>query len=346
MDLLNVFSFNLRKYRKLKGYSQYKLAELTGLHRTYISDLELGKRSISLTNIQKIADALGIPFYVLFLEKDGEKDNAMTIISYEQFKEKLNNSVALEDNFYYDLLIDIIKKPDRYIGIFRIADIKTRLLQDIVQSQDEKFDKFIREIITEYIEKIGYINITENIFKEDKDNILPTVKVFQKDDIIYLIGQEIRDNYNNTKKKKVFENFKKKYLLLKQKFSGNELNATLWFIDDNFKKNKRYFLSMSSSEKQLGFDMNILYGGGLFLEIFHRMDVWKEFYTYFLKLKQERSNEIPIIPDFDTSDKISEVLRKLSINEPRLYKKLISDNTKYVQIRNELFPTRQLKLYC
>ncbi len=72
MDLLNVFSFNVRKYRKLKGYSQNKLAKLAGLHPTYINYVELGKRSISLRNIQKIADALEVDIYKLFLE---EKNN-------------------------------------------------------------------------------------------------------------------------------------------------------------------------------------------------------------------------------------------------------------------------------
>ena len=67
MDLLNVFSFNVRKYRKLKGYSQNKLAKLAGLHPTYINYVELGKRSISLRNIQKIADALEVDIYKLFL---------------------------------------------------------------------------------------------------------------------------------------------------------------------------------------------------------------------------------------------------------------------------------------
>lgn len=73
MNIKEVFSSNVRNYRKLKRYSQNKLAELTGLHRTYISDVELGKRSISLDNIQKIADALEIDTYKLFLEKGDEK---------------------------------------------------------------------------------------------------------------------------------------------------------------------------------------------------------------------------------------------------------------------------------
>ena len=69
MDILRVFGTNVRKYRNKLGISQEKLAEKCGLHRTYISDIERFKRSISLDNIQKIADALGIETYKLFKEE-------------------------------------------------------------------------------------------------------------------------------------------------------------------------------------------------------------------------------------------------------------------------------------
>lgn len=68
MDIIKVFGANVRKYRKGIGVSQEKFAELCGLHRTYISDIECFRRSISLENIQKIADALGLETYRLFLE--------------------------------------------------------------------------------------------------------------------------------------------------------------------------------------------------------------------------------------------------------------------------------------
>ncbi|MBD8941477.1 MAG: XRE family transcriptional regulator [Clostridiales bacterium] len=70
MDILKVFGTNLRKYREEKNISQEKFAEMSGLHRTYISDVERFQRSISLGNVQKIADALEIETYLLFKEEE------------------------------------------------------------------------------------------------------------------------------------------------------------------------------------------------------------------------------------------------------------------------------------
>lgn len=68
MDIVKVFGTNVRMYRNALGVSQEKFAEMCGLHRTYISDIERFQRSISLENIQRIADALGVETYKLFLE--------------------------------------------------------------------------------------------------------------------------------------------------------------------------------------------------------------------------------------------------------------------------------------
>lgn len=48
----------VRKVRLEQGMSQEELADRCGLHRTYISDVELGKRNISLENIERIAISL------------------------------------------------------------------------------------------------------------------------------------------------------------------------------------------------------------------------------------------------------------------------------------------------
>ena len=69
MDIVKVFASNLKKYRTSKGLSQEAFAEISGLHRTYISAIEREKRSIALDNVQKIADALEIDTYLLFIDK-------------------------------------------------------------------------------------------------------------------------------------------------------------------------------------------------------------------------------------------------------------------------------------
>lgn len=69
MDIVKVFGTNVRKYRTAQGLSQEKFADLCGLHRTYISDIERFQRSISLENIQRIATALQIETYKLFIDE-------------------------------------------------------------------------------------------------------------------------------------------------------------------------------------------------------------------------------------------------------------------------------------
>jgi len=59
-DVLIRFGLHMRKVRTKAGVSQEKLAELAGLHRTYVSSVERGKRNISLLNIDKLASALDV----------------------------------------------------------------------------------------------------------------------------------------------------------------------------------------------------------------------------------------------------------------------------------------------
>ena len=59
-DIQKKFGDKLRELRRQKGLSQEDLALKSGLHRTYISDIERGSRNLSLKNIEKIAKALGL----------------------------------------------------------------------------------------------------------------------------------------------------------------------------------------------------------------------------------------------------------------------------------------------
>lgn len=54
------FGFRIRTLRKERGWSQEKLAENTGFHRTYIGMIERGERNPSLININVFAEAFKI----------------------------------------------------------------------------------------------------------------------------------------------------------------------------------------------------------------------------------------------------------------------------------------------
>jgi transcriptional regulator with XRE-family HTH domain len=60
MDIRKVFAQNLRRVRKDRGFSQEELAHRAGIDRTYVSALERGVYSASITMLGKLALELGV----------------------------------------------------------------------------------------------------------------------------------------------------------------------------------------------------------------------------------------------------------------------------------------------
>lgn len=56
-----ILARNIRMLRQETGLSQEELAARAQLHRTYISSVERNERNVSLQNIFRIAEALGVP---------------------------------------------------------------------------------------------------------------------------------------------------------------------------------------------------------------------------------------------------------------------------------------------
>lgn len=261
------------------------------------------------------------------------------IKTYEEFIDKLHQKIKSDEELYYELLVTVVKNPNRYTGIFRLSNAKTKLIQNVTQSREIKFGDFMEEIVTEYINDMGYRNLNKNIGRDEEGNALSADQVFEKDNVVYLIEQKIRDDHDSTKKRGQYQNFRKKYTLLKNCYPGRQIDATMWFIDDSLVKNKTYYLSEARSETLDCVSIHIAYGGDLFTEQFKRGDVWDEITRYLMRNKQERNDEVLAIPDFDTSDEMLLALRKLRINERNLFQKLVSQKPVYVQLRKELFPT-------
>lgn len=267
------------------------------------------------------------------------------IKTYKVFEEELEYVFKSDAKFYYELLEKVIQYPERYTGIFRLSNAKTKLIQNVTQSMEIKFGDFMENILTEYIADMGYKNLPKNIGNDEQGNALSADQVFIKRQTLYLIEQKMRDDHDSTKKRGQYDNFEKKYLLLKHAHLNYKIDATMWFIDPALQKNKAYYMERALDSKALDITIHILYGQDLFNYLFKRPDVWNEICNYLTYNKKERSDEVLTIPDFDTSPEILQALRTLKKDKLSLFKKLYSDQPKYKQLRNELFPTEHnLKL--
>jgi transcriptional regulator with XRE-family HTH domain len=61
----------LRELREAKGYSQGAIEMRTGLLRCYVSRVENGHTTPSLSTLEKWAEALGLEMYQIFFTGDG-----------------------------------------------------------------------------------------------------------------------------------------------------------------------------------------------------------------------------------------------------------------------------------
>lgn len=66
-----VLAQRLRVLRFIRGWSQEQLAEVSGLHRTYVSAIERGRCNLSLASMTKLADALGVTVVELLDSRGG-----------------------------------------------------------------------------------------------------------------------------------------------------------------------------------------------------------------------------------------------------------------------------------
>jgi transcriptional regulator with XRE-family HTH domain len=59
-DARRIFAKRLRQIRQLRGLSQEALADLAGLHRTYVGSVERSERNVSIDNMARLAKALEV----------------------------------------------------------------------------------------------------------------------------------------------------------------------------------------------------------------------------------------------------------------------------------------------
>lgn len=64
-----LFAKRLRQLRQMRGLSQEALADIAGLHRTYVGSIERNERNVSIDNMERLAKALEVDITELLREK-------------------------------------------------------------------------------------------------------------------------------------------------------------------------------------------------------------------------------------------------------------------------------------
>ena len=92
-NLKDIFSDNLKYYRKQAGLTQDDFAKSVQTDPVYISYIENGKRFPSIEYIEKMANVLKIESYKLFLPADLEINSLANDVLYNKIKESITKAI-------------------------------------------------------------------------------------------------------------------------------------------------------------------------------------------------------------------------------------------------------------
>ncbi len=133
----------------------------------------------------------------------------MTYIPYEEYEKMLLNKLQSGNDMYKKLLDTVIKNPERYSGIFRVTNAKSKLVQNLTQSREILFGDFLEDIVTKYIALKGFQNLRKKIISNGEK--LSIDQYYMDENNVYLVEQKVRDDHDSAKKRGQFNNFLKKY---------------------------------------------------------------------------------------------------------------------------------------
>jgi len=108
-DIAKSVGKRLRSYRQEQRISQERLAELAGLHPTYIGQVERGEKNLTIESLEKITGALQVPMASVFERIEERKDESnYALMAYDLISSKKQESREQ----LYNILVEI----DRYAG--------------------------------------------------------------------------------------------------------------------------------------------------------------------------------------------------------------------------------------
>ena len=111
-NLQHLIGSRIRSYRKQKGMTQGDLAEATGLHLTYIGQLERGEKNATIGTIWKISESLSVPIAEIFARIPSGGGQRKDASIPELVADILCELKPEEQKVIYDLILTALKLLD------------------------------------------------------------------------------------------------------------------------------------------------------------------------------------------------------------------------------------------
>jgi hypothetical protein len=206
-------------------------------------------------------------------------------MDYATFENILNRHLLGAERA--ELIRDLVKNPERFLGLFRPTRPRGKLLQHIYQQREIKFGDALEEIFSRMLEEAHYRLLKAQIVDPDVDEALECDFYFRsREGRFYLIEQKVRDDHDSTKRRGQWDNFQRKTEIL-YRAHGSALTAALYFVDPSLRKNGRFYEDkMAVLRSKLGLSTIYLWYGDQFFatlltpahweQLNHWLQTWKK----------------------------------------------------------------------
>lgn len=115
-DILKKLGTRIREERKRAGLTQEKLAEKVDLSVDYIGYIERGKQAPYLKTLERIAKALRVEVYELFLFRDDDKKKDASEAAIKELILTVHNKNPEDIRFIASLLRQVFERRRRKEG--------------------------------------------------------------------------------------------------------------------------------------------------------------------------------------------------------------------------------------
>jgi hypothetical protein len=252
-------------------------------------------------------------------------------MEYNKFESIFNKTIFEKSK--PDLISKIANYPERYVGVFRPTKLKTKIIQNLLQSHEIRFGDAFEALIEKYLQEAGFQMLSKS-FKNDVDT-LEVDQMFKDTNTIYFVEQKIRDDHDSTKKRGQIENFEKKISVITEKYNGVDFVGFFYFIDGSFTKNRNFYLDkIANLASRYGITLHLSYGDDLF-QTLNIGNIWDEILIHLKKWKKG----LPELPDINFDKKPQISFEEIKDLEPRIFQKLFS-NHDLCEVMNVLFPEK------